>query len=329
MCKLCDYGCGNEGKYLLKNGKYCCSITPNKCEFVRKKNQNAHLNHKYKECPFCHKKITINIGGQYTQHIRYCSSIYDKKIILKSKNSQKYLNWYNNIIQYRQNNPLIEGYREEHHIIPKSLGGSNMKNNLIYLTAREHYICHMLLVEIYRNDQQSYLKMLAAFMMMKSRGINSKIYEKYRLEYSISKKGTGKGELNNNYGNKWVTNPITKEHKLIDANLLDEYLSNGWIKGRIKNWDKFYAKQKGISSKIYYCNKKKGLSIKKIIQEYDKKENKKKIYKNEMVKLYSKYYKEYKKNGYKGVVKKFGYNKSKSNLVQQFHRYVIEYNSKN
>lgn len=36
-------------------------------------------------------------------------------------------------------------YYERHHIIPKCLGGSNKKENLILLTAREHFICHWLL----------------------------------------------------------------------------------------------------------------------------------------------------------------------------------------
>ncbi len=36
-------------------------------------------------------------------------------------------------------------YYEEHHIIPKSLGGSNGWRNLVLLTPEEHYICHSLL----------------------------------------------------------------------------------------------------------------------------------------------------------------------------------------
>lgn len=41
-------------------------------------------------------------------------------------------------------------YIEKHHIIPRSLGGSNSKNNLVKLTAREHYIIHWLLYKIHR-----------------------------------------------------------------------------------------------------------------------------------------------------------------------------------
>lgn len=34
---------------------------------------------------------------------------------------------------------------EKHHILPKSMGGSDEETNLVMLTYREHYICHWLL----------------------------------------------------------------------------------------------------------------------------------------------------------------------------------------
>jgi hypothetical protein len=43
---------------------------------------------------------------------------------------------------------INHGYVEKHHIIPKSCGGSNDKNNLVSLTAREHFICHWLLTKM-------------------------------------------------------------------------------------------------------------------------------------------------------------------------------------
>ena len=43
-------------------------------------------------------------------------------------------------------------YYELHHILPKSLGGDNTKNNLVLLTAREHYIAHLLLYMIYKEE---------------------------------------------------------------------------------------------------------------------------------------------------------------------------------
>ena len=44
-------------------------------------------------------------------------------------------------------------YYEKHHIIPKCLGGTDDKNNLVLLTAREHFLCHWLLIRIYPSNQ--------------------------------------------------------------------------------------------------------------------------------------------------------------------------------
>jgi len=36
--KLCDYGCGQEGKYKFKNGKWCCSKLFHSCSGIKRKN---------------------------------------------------------------------------------------------------------------------------------------------------------------------------------------------------------------------------------------------------------------------------------------------------
>lgn len=59
----------------------------------------------------------------------------------------KYTKWYWSIITHAQAR-VIFGYHEKHHIIPKSLGGSNSADNLVRLTAREHFICHILLTKM-------------------------------------------------------------------------------------------------------------------------------------------------------------------------------------
>lgn len=38
------------------------------------------------------------------------------------------------------------GYTEKHHIIPTCLGGSNTKDNVVYLPAADHFKCHQLLI---------------------------------------------------------------------------------------------------------------------------------------------------------------------------------------
>ena len=59
----------------------------------------------------------------------------------------RYETIYNNLIEKRRIE-VPEGYSEEHHIKPKSLGGSDSKDNLVRLTAREHYLAHYLLMKM-------------------------------------------------------------------------------------------------------------------------------------------------------------------------------------
>lgn len=59
----------------------------------------------------------------------------------------KYFKYYYSIVD-RAKSRTIYGYKERHHIIPKSLGGSNNKENIVDLTAREHFICHLLLTKM-------------------------------------------------------------------------------------------------------------------------------------------------------------------------------------
>ena len=53
-------------------------------------------------------------------------------------------------------------YYENHHILPKCLGGLDYKENLVLLTFKEHYICHKLLMYIYPKN----LSIIYAFKMM-------------------------------------------------------------------------------------------------------------------------------------------------------------------
>ncbi len=55
---------------------------------------------------------------------------------------------------------------EEHHIIPRSLGGVNIKENRIILTREKHYICHSLLINMTVGDAR--FKMLHAWELMNS-----------------------------------------------------------------------------------------------------------------------------------------------------------------
>lgn len=56
-------------------------------------------------------------------------------------------------------------YYEKHHILPKSLGGTNRKSNLVLLTAQEHFRAHFLLPEMVTSGQHRH-KMACALVRM-------------------------------------------------------------------------------------------------------------------------------------------------------------------
>lgn len=107
-----------------------------------------------------------------------------------------YLKIYCNLIRKAENRTSLEGYTEKHHTFPKSIFGNN--NRLVVLTAREHYIAHVLLEKIYikrygMSNVKTH-KMINAHIMMKSgKYINSHLYENVRKRFSfiISKKMMG------------------------------------------------------------------------------------------------------------------------------------------
>lgn len=109
----------------------------------------------------------------------------------------KYTRWYNNITEQAKSR-TIDSYTEKHHIIPRSLGGTDDQDNLVNLTAREHFICHWLLTKMHSGQARS--KMINALYLMQGKNkyqdryVNSRVYEILRKEYAqyISELNTGR-----------------------------------------------------------------------------------------------------------------------------------------
>ena len=82
-------------------------------------------------------------------------------------------------------------YYENHHIIPRCLGGSDDKSNLVLLTAREHFIAHKLLVEIYPKDYKLVYSLHNMIFKKNSKNlqrnykISSREFERIRIKFSI------------------------------------------------------------------------------------------------------------------------------------------------
>jgi hypothetical protein len=83
--------------------------------------------------------------------------------------TNKYTKWYKNIVAHAQLEVNTRsGYLERHHIIPKSIGGSNDAENLVYLTPKEHYICHLLLTKMVTSEFKHKM-WYAHYMMMRGK----------------------------------------------------------------------------------------------------------------------------------------------------------------
>ena len=104
-------------------------------------------------------------------------------------NDTKYTKWYYSIIDNARLR-VIEGYTEGHHIIPKCLGGDNSKSNLVRLTAREHFICHQLLVKMVATEHRSQMALAATKMWQRGKNqqrdykFNGKTYDRLKKEAS-------------------------------------------------------------------------------------------------------------------------------------------------
>lgn len=129
----------------------------------------------------------------------------------------KYEKWYNQII-LNGNDTRMPGY-ERHHILPRSLGGTDDKSNITFITAREHFICHWLLTKIYPTGEEHW-KMLNALRMMRAENpnqtrystkITSRVYAKLREEYSALQSKKISGENNPMYGDKFYRSEQGKQ----------------------------------------------------------------------------------------------------------------------
>lgn len=123
--------------------------------------------------------------------------------------NNKYTTWYYSIIVKAKNQPRSrkQSYYEIHHIIPKSLGGTNNKNNLVLLTPKEHFVVHLLLTKMPISINHI-RKMCHAFTYLSSRksaaakNYTSRLYAYHRLHCSRIKSEQYTGEGNPFYGKK-------------------------------------------------------------------------------------------------------------------------------
>ena len=218
---------------------------------------------------------------------------------------------YNQIIDKRRIEDY-NGYTETHHIIPRSLGGTDDSVNLVKLSAREHYICHYLLMKIYKPGTASGNKMLKAFIMMiycksnnQCRYVSSRTYELLKHQFSKIQSELQSGEKNSQHGSMWISNIDLCETKKIKKT---DIIPDGWIKKRIINFDE------------HTTSKNSNVNSKKLLKKIEKEKKQ-----NQRINQHIEWYNLYNKVGFDEFVKITGYKYSKPNLVTAFSKLVPEF----
>ena len=87
---------------------------------------------------------------------------------------------YNSIIERAKKEERKKGsgvYYESHHILPKCLGGTDIKDNIVLLTGKEHYICHKLLIRMYPDNHS----LRHAYWLMANKASSGTQEREYRV----------------------------------------------------------------------------------------------------------------------------------------------------
>lgn len=114
----------------------------------------------------------------------------------------RYYARYYRIIQHAQQRKTTDTYTEIHHILPRSMGGTDDADNLVSLTAREHLVCHMLLPKFTSGDAQKSMYYAIHRMTNKSDGEKiktSRLFEFYRKMHSLAVSEDKRNDPNNGF----------------------------------------------------------------------------------------------------------------------------------
>ena len=109
----------------------------------------------------------------------------------------KYNKWYNALMLKAKNRNWSKSnapcYVELHHIIPKSLGGLDVDDNLVCLTAREHCIAHLMLCRFGNKNQVSKMTWALQRFLSSNKTVSSVLYESTKKKWNaeVSKRLVG------------------------------------------------------------------------------------------------------------------------------------------
>lgn len=134
---------------------------------------------------------------------QFKTGCYTTTLFIENEETQKYFDIINHSLHSnrQKTSPAAAEfvYYESHHIVPKSLGGSNSKCNLVLLTAEEHFQCHIHLTKMVEGADKS--KMARALFRMvhgnkdqNTVSIDAEMYAELRARISTEMSFNHKGK---------------------------------------------------------------------------------------------------------------------------------------
>lgn len=174
----------------------------------------------------------------------------------------------------RAKNRILHGYQERHHIIPRCMGGSDDKSNLVGLTPEEHFFAHIILIKIYPGNDalvRSVNKMCRGHKGKRTRSL----YGWLKRKFAEVQSKRMSGNRNPHYGKRWVNDG--RESFRIGK---EQELPFGMFEGRICWYDKHIEakrnkerieKLKQARTNLLELNSKKRTSVEKTARNYRKK----------------------------------------------------------
>lgn len=108
---------------------------------------------------------------------------------------------YDGLIEKAKTRENLKGYVEKHHIVPRCLGGFNDPENLVFLTAREHFVAHCLLYKFCEGSDKYKMGCALHWMCYSSTGPNRGLTDR---QFEIARKCNSEENKNKTF---------TEEHR--------------------------------------------------------------------------------------------------------------------
>ena len=181
-----------------------------------------------------------------------------------------YTKEYYNIIEKNQNKTagmsirkikLQFGYTEKHHIIPRAIGGTDQKENTVYMPASEHFRCHQLLVNMLTGvDKGKMWNGLWRMMNKQSKNqernfiITPNEYEIARVNSANAHRERFSGENNPFYNQKHTNDTLKAMSVAKKGKSYEEIFGESYAKEmRLKRSQEQLGRKKG-KQQIVKCN---------------------------------------------------------------------------